>query len=231
MNFFAKSALVAGLTFSAFAAPAAVSPAVAQTNGIATSNPTMVIARSQARATAYQQINQTYAANIQQIRQLETELQPLRQQLQALDTNQDGQLTPQERQANPGLLQQIQQKEQQIGQNTQPIALAQYFVIDQLINDYDNARNVVIADKKINLMLSPDALQYAPDETDVTDEILAALNTRLPTVSTAVPAGWQPNRATVQTQQAVEQIILIAAAAAQRAQQAQQPATPAPSGR
>lgn len=229
MKFFAKSALVAGLTMSAFAAPMATTPAVAQVNGIATSNPAMVIAMSQARSTAYQQINQTYAANIQQIRQLETELQPLRQQIQALDTNQDGQLTPQERQANPALIQQVQQKEQQINTNTQPIALAQYFVIDQLIKDYDNARNQVISSKSISLMLSPDAIQYAPDSVDVTGDIVTALNTRLPTVSTAVPAGWQPTRASAQMQQAVEQILILAA----RAQQAQQQpaATPAPSGR
>ena len=229
MNFFAKSAMVAGLTLSAFAAPVAVSPAVAQVNGIATSNPTMVMVRSTARSAAYQQINQTYAANIQQIRQLETELQPLRQ---SLDTNQDGQLSQQEIQANPGVVQQIQQKEQQIATNTQPIALAQYFVIDQLIKDYDNARNQVVASKGITLMLAPDAIQYAanPDAVDVTDDITNTLNTRLPAVSTAVPAGWQPTRAAAQMQQAVEQLLILAVAQAQqRAAQSQQ--QPAPQGR
>lgn len=231
MKFLVKSALVAGLTFSAFAAPVAVTSASAQVNGIATANPAMVIARSSARQTAYQQINTTYAAQIQQIRTLETELQPLRQQGQALDTNQDGQLSPQERQANPALIQQIQQKEQQIQQNTQPIALAQYFVIDQLVKDYDNARNQVITAKSISLMLSPDAITYAPDNVDVTGDIVTALNTRLPTVSTAVPAGWQPTRGVAQMQQAVEQILIYAAAAQQRAAQQGQAPAAAPTGR
>ena len=61
----------------------------------------------------------------------------------------------------------------------------------------------------------------------MTSDIVAALNTRKPTVTTAVPAGWQPGREVLQLQQAVQQI-LVAAAQQQAAavQQAQPGATP-----
>lgn len=215
-----KSALIAGI---AFAGMAGATPAAAQINGIATSNPAVAIASAKARGDAYRQINQTYAAQIQQIQTLQSEINNLQV---SLDTNGDKQISQQEAQANPNVVQQIQQKEQQANTATQPIAMAQYYVIEQLLNDYGNARDQVIGAKGISLMLAPDAIQYGMDRADVTNEIADAINTRMPSVTIAVPAGWQPRRATVQMQQAVEQIIILAAARQQAAQQqaGQQPA-------
>lgn len=205
-------AAVAGMT-------AVAAPAAAQVQGIATANPTAVIFRSAARQAAYQQIQQTYSAQIQQAQALNTEINTLQT---SLDTNKDNQLSEAELKANPSAVQQIQAKEQQIATTTQPVALAQYYVIEQLINDYENARNQVVSDKKISMILSPDAIQYGPDSMDVTDAILAALDKRLPTVSASVPAGWQPRRDTVQTHQTLQQIALAAAQQAAARQQAQQ---------
>ena len=223
-----KPIMAASIAAAAIAGPLAT-PAAAQVNGIATSNPTAVILRSSARAAGYTAIQTTYAAQIQQINQMNTELATLQR---SLDTNGDQQLTDAEVQANPTVVQQIQAKEQQVQTASQPIALAQYYVIEQLLNDYTNARNQVIQNKSISLMISPEALQYGPDSIDVTADILAAVDARLPTVATAVPAGWQPRRETVQMHQTVQQI-LVAAAQQAAARQAQQPAAPtaAPSGR
>ena len=64
------------------------------------------------------------------------------------------------------------------------------------------------------------AIQWAPPAVDVTSDIVTALNTRKPTVTTAVPAGWQPSREILQLQQTVQQILV--AAAQQQAAQVQQ---------
>ncbi len=203
-------------------------PALAQVNGIAISSPEAVIVRSQARNAAYQQIQQTYAAQIQQINTLRQEALTLQQ---TLDANRDGNLTEQEVQANPNVVQQLQQKEQQIGQVSQPIALAQYYVIEQLINDYTNAQQQVLQQKNITMLLNPDAVQFAPETANVTSDIVNALNQRLPNVGTTPPANFQPRRETVALHQTVQQI--LGAVAQQQAAQAaqQQPPTQQPSGR
>jgi len=59
----------------------------------------------------------------------------------------------------------------------------------------------------------------------VTPKIVAQLNTLVPTVSTSVPAGWQPARQSVQLYQEVQQMLL--AAAQQQQAQAQPGAAPA----
>ncbi|MGI8942769.1 MAG: OmpH family outer membrane protein [Qipengyuania sp.] len=208
------------------AAGLAATPVAAQVNGIATSSPEAVIVRSQARQNAYQQISQAYAAQLQQANTVRQEINTLQR---SLDTNNDGQLTEAEIGANPSVVQQIQQKEQQVGQLTQPIVLAQAYAIEQLINDYDNARNQVVQQKKIQIMLSPDAIQYAPDSVNVTGDIVNALNQRMPSVQTTPPANYQPRRDTMALHQTVQQV-MVAAAQQQAAQQQQQPAQQ-PSGR
>ena len=215
MNTLAKSLLLAGLASASFAA----APASAQVAGIAFSSPEAVIVRAAARQAGYQAIGQTFNAQIQQVTQLR---QQNAQAQQSLDTNGDGQLTDAEVSANPTVVQQIQQREQQIAQIGQPIFLAQAYVIEQLVNDYANAQNQVIQNKRIQIMLSPDAIQFAPESANVTTDIVAALDARLPTVQTTPPAGWQPRQQTLQLQQTVQQILLAAA----QQQAAQQPAAP-----
>lgn len=212
-------ALIAGLVSLA-------TPAAAQVNGIATSSPEAVIVSSKARNAAYKQINDTYAAQIQQLTTMQQELQTLQK---SLDTNNDGNVTQAEADAKPTVMKQIDAKEQQIGQAQEPIALAQYFVIEQLLNALPAARNEVVQKKKIQIMLAPEAFQYAPDGIDVSADLLAALDEQMPTVSAFPPAGYQPRRDTVATHQAVQQIILAAIQrqAAQQAAQGQQGQAPA----
>ena len=155
MKLFAKTIAAAALAGTA----AIATPAAAQVSGIATSSPEAVIVRSQARINAYQQIDQQYSAQIAQIRTLRQEMQTLQQ---SLDTDNNGQLSQAEAQANPTVVQQLQQKEQQLGQASQPIVLAQTYAIEQLINDYQNVQQQVIQQKNIQLLLNPDAIQWAP---------------------------------------------------------------------
>lgn len=222
-----KPALAAGLALTAMTSLAA--PAQAQVAGIATSSPEAVIVRSAARVAAYELINTTYATQIQQLTTHRQEMQTLQQ---GLDADGNGQLTQAEIDANPSVRAQMEAKQGQMDALTQPIALAQYYVIEQLINDYNNAQTQVIQAKNIQIMLTPETFQYAADGVDVTNDILAVVNQRLPTVATAPPPGFRPRQNTADTHRAVQQIIFAAAqrAAAQQ-QAAQQPAQPAPSGR
>lgn len=197
-------------------------PAVAQVAGIATTSPEIVIARSAARNTAYQQIGQTYGTQIQQIGTARQEIATLQK---SLDTNNDNQLSDAEVKAKPTVVTQIQQKEQQLNTLATPITLAQAYALDQIAREYDAARQQVVTAKKIQIMLSPDAIQWAPPAVDVTNDIVAALNTRKPSVTTAVPAGWQPSREVMGLHQTIQQILV--AAAQQQAASQQQPAAPA----
>lgn len=217
-------------TAAALAVAAASSPATAQVAGIATSSPEAVIVRAQARINGYQQIEQQYAAQIQQVRTLRQEMSTLQQ---SLDTNKDGQLSQQEVDANKNVVTQIQTKEQTVAQVSQPIVLAQTYVIEQLINDYNNAQQVVVNQKKINLLLTPDAIQWAPDAVNVTTDIVNALNQRMPSVQITPPAGWRPRQESLSTQQTVGQILLGVAQqqAAAQAQQAQTTQQQQPTGR
>ena len=226
MKLFTKTIAAAALAGTAAIAP----PAAAQVAGIATSSPEAVIVRSQARIAAYQQIDQQFAAQIGQIRTLRQEMQTLQQ---SLDTDSNGQLSQAELQANPGVVQQIQQKEQQLGQASQPIVLAQTYAIEQLINDYQNVRQQVVQQKNIQLLLTPDAIQWAPEAVNVTDDLVAVLDQRVPTVQITPPEGWRPRQDSLAAQQTVSQVLMNVAqqqAAQQQAQQQQQPAAQ-PAGR
>lgn len=213
--------LLAGAAAGLVAAPAA-----AQVAGIATSSTEGVFYRAAARTAAYQQIQTQYASQLQQITTVRNEIQTL---LKSLDTNNDNQLSDQERNAKPAVLTQVQQKEQQVNTLATPISLAQAYALDQLAREYDAARQQVITAKRIQIMLAPDAIQWGPPAVDVTNDIVTALNTRRPTVPIAVPAGWQPTREIVQLQQTIQQISIAAAQQQAAAAQQQRPAaTPSP---
>tara|TARA_R110000751_G_scaffold2018_12_gene9699 strand:+ start:16555 stop:17229 length:675 start_codon:yes stop_codon:yes gene_type:complete len=221
MKLFTKTIAAVALAGTAVIA----TPAAAQVaGGIAISSPEAVIVRSQARITAYQQIDQQYSAQIQQIRTLRQEMQTLQQ---SLDTDGNGQLSQTEVQANQAVVQQIQQKEQQLNQASQPIVLAQTYAIEQLINDYQNVQQQVVQQKNIQLLLTPDAIQWAPDAANVTNDLVAALNQRMPSVQITPPADWRPRQESLSAQQTVSQV-LLGVAQQQAAQQAaqQQPAQP-----
>ena len=148
MTILSRSTAIAAIV----AAGSAVAvPASAQVNGIATSSPEIAIAKAQARITAYDQISQTYAAQIKQIGALR---EAMTQDQKSLDTNNDGQISDAEVKAKPSVVQQLQQKEQQAQTLSQPIAMAQTYALEQLIRNYDAARQQVISQKNIQIMLS-----------------------------------------------------------------------------
>jgi Skp family chaperone for outer membrane proteins len=224
MKIFAKTIAAAALAGAA----AIATPAAAQVAGIATSSPEAVLFGSKARVEAYKQIDTQYAAQIGQLRTLRQEMATLQQ---SLDTDKNGQLTQAEAQANPTAVQQLQQKEQQMGQVSQPIVLAQAYVLEQLINDYQNVQQQVVQQKKIQLLLNPDAIQWAPAAVNVTNDLVAALDQRMPSVQITPPADWRPRQESLAAQQTVSQILLGVAQQQAAQQAAQQQQAEQPSGR
>ncbi len=224
MKLFAKTIAAAALAGTA----AIATPAAAQVAGIATSSPEAVLFGSKARVEAYKQIDTQYAAQIGQLRTLRQEMATLQQ---TLDTDKNGQLTQAEAQANPTAVQQLQQKEQQLGQVSQPIVLAQTYVLEQLINDYQNVQQQVVQQKKIQILLNPDAIQWAPAAVNVTNDLVDALDQRMPSVQITPPAGWRPRQESLAAQQTVSQILLGVAQQQAAQQAAQQQQTEQPTGR
>jgi Skp family chaperone for outer membrane proteins len=219
-------------------------PAIAQVAGIAYADPSEAILTAKAFETANQQIRTTYKQNIDQItqrrQQTDTQLRPL---ITALDTNKDNQLSEAEVQAaqtaKRAELTQIQtiqqQSEQAITQLNEPLLLAQAYALETILRAYPAAQTKVITDKKINVIMSPEAFVYAPDAANVTAALKAELDRTTPTVAITPPANWRPTQQTLQLLQQYQQ--LVARAAQVRAAQSQQqpPAaagtTPAPEGR
>lgn len=225
MKMLLKPVLLAGLSLAASSTLVAA-PAAAQVNGIATSSVEAALVKSAAFQSGYQAIGAANATQRQQAATLRTEIGNLQA---TLDTNGDG-LTQEEWNANPGVNAQITAKEQQIQTLLTPGVIAEHYVIEQLLMRYGAAQEQVITSNNIQLMLDPTVLQYSADQVDVTDKIVAQLNTLVPTVTTTPPANWQPRRQTAEVHQSVQQLI-IGIAQRQAIQAAQQQQNQQPSGR
>ncbi|MBP6380640.1 MAG: OmpH family outer membrane protein [Sphingorhabdus sp.] len=216
----------------------AVSPANAQVAGIATLDTTDAIMQTKAFAQAYQQIGTTFTSNSQMIQTKRKEINDINAQL---DTNKDKNLTQEELDAaikakNP-LLTQLETKEKEIAQLQQPIVTAQAFAVESIADRYAAAQQQVVTQKKISMILAPDAFIWAPEAVDVTKAVTTALDAAAPSVGITPPANWQPKQSTGPLYEQIQQRLLTAArmqairnAQAQQAAQPQgtAPAAPAP---
>lgn len=221
-----SAALLAGAAFAGSAASAQVA-------GVATLDTTDAIMQSKAFSQAYQQIGTTFTSNTQMIQTKRKEINDINAQL---DTNKDKNLTQEELDAaikakNP-LLTQLEAKEREIAQLQQPIVTAQAFAVESIADRYAAAQQLVVTQKKINMILSPDAFIWAPDAVDVTKAVTAALDAAVPAVGITPPANWQPKQSTGALYEQVQQRLLTAARVqairnAQAQQAAQQGAAPA----
>ncbi|MGR6327900.1 OmpH family outer membrane protein [Sphingomonas sp. XXL09] len=220
MKTITKTSLVAA---AGMAAALVAGGAVAQTAGIATVQPDAAILSAKAFDAANQQIATTYKTQLDQAASQQTALNTQLRTL--LDTNKDGQVSQAELQAaqapNSAIGNQIraaqQKAEPQIESLQRPATLAQAYAIEQISQKYDAALRAVVNAKKISIVLTPNAIQYAPPATDVTRDVIAEIDRSTPTVTITPPANWQPQQDTVQLLQQYRQIV---AANAQRQAQA-----------
>lgn len=222
MKLLSKTFAAASLAGAALVA----GPAVAQVNGtIAVVNPPATIAGSSAFSAAYQQINTTYASQITQIQQKQQQAQTL---IQQLDTNSDGNLDQAEQQAaqNAPQAQQIQTLEREIGQLQNQVESARVYAIEQILQQYSAALQTVTTADNIQVVLSPEAVTWSAPAANINQKVVAALNTRVPSVQTTPPQNWQPSQQAVGVYQQVQQILMMAASRQQAAAPQQQPAQP-----
>jgi Skp family chaperone for outer membrane proteins len=212
-------------------ASAAVSaPATAQVAGIATLDSTDAIMQSKAFSTGYQQVGTSYAAYAQQINAKRKEINDINAQL---DTNKDKNLTQAELdaaiKAKSPLIAQLETKEKEVAGLQDPIVKAQAFVVESVADKYLQAQQQVVTQKKISMILSPDAFIWAPDSVDITAAVTAALDQIVPSVTITPPANWQPKQSTGPLYEQVSQRFVAAARAqAMRNAQAQPGVVPLP---
>jgi Skp family chaperone for outer membrane proteins len=219
-------------TAIALALGAALSaPASAQVSGIGVAEPAIIVAGSQALSGAYSQITTTYAAQRTQLDQLDQQRIAL---IKKFDTNNDGKLDQAEQTAaqaeNNPTRKQLETLEQQISTVQAPINLAAAYAVSQIAQQLGAAVQQVVSAGGIQLILPSNDVLYAADAANLNQKIVTALNARVPQVSITPPTGWQPDQATVQLFQDVQQVRLAAAQAmaAQQQQQQQQGAANPP---
>ena len=187
------------LSAAAFAAPIALAaaPAQAQVGGIAVANPEAAVANSRAWATARGQIETTYKAQLDQANArrdaISRELQPL------INTFNTARTAPNANQASLQTQAQAIQTREQAGQAelqrlTLPAQRAQAYALEQISTRLPDAVTAVTRARNINLLLRPDAALFAQPAADVTAQITTELDRLVPSVSTAVPANWQPGQ-------------------------------------
>mgnify|MGYP003334628534 FL=1 len=162
--------------------------ASAQTAGIATAQPDAAIFSAKAFETANTQIGTTYKAQLDQAAAAQNALNTKLRGI--LDANKDGQISQAEAAAaesNPTIAKQVRDAQAaaqpgiEAAQN--PAIKAQAYALEQIVAKYDPALRAVVTAKKINLVLSPNAIQYAPPATDITRDIIAEIDRTTPTVS------------------------------------------------
>lgn len=208
----------------------AAAPAMAQVQGnMGVVDAASVVASTNAFATASQQVGTTYKPQIDAIQARGQEQQTL---LKQLDKNNDGQLDEAEQKAAQGSsqAQRIQQIEQEVAQLTNQIDMARVYSIQQILQQYPAAVQQVVQQLNIQVVLSPDSVVYAPPQANINQQVVAALNTKVPSVQIVPPQDWQPNRNAVALYQEIQQLLMVAQARAAQQQSAQQNSA-APSGR
>ena len=237
---FGKSLSLALLATTASAVVAPV--AQAQVAGIGTADEIQAIMTSNAFKNGFQKISTQFNDNLILIDARGQEIQTLQQQLAAqFDANKDNQLSPEE-EAKMGaskspLIDQMKAKQEEMQTLELPIRAAQIFVIDTLDKNYEQAIKDVSAAKKVNIVLSPDAVVWVanPALLNLNSALTARLDQLTPTVNTTPPDPFNTSRRVLaiyeQIQQVQQQRMMAAMRQAQQQaaaqQQAGQPAAPA----
>jgi Skp family chaperone for outer membrane proteins len=189
-----KAILLASAPVVLAASLPTVASAQAVTN-VAVANVEEAVQRSGAFTTAVAQIKTTYKAQIDAFdarqKALQAELQPLVTAFQTAQRAPNANQAALQTQANT-----IQTRQQAAQRELQTLALpfgrAQAYVEEQISAKLEAALKAAMVKRKVNLVLAPQAaISYQPTA-DITNDIVAELNTLVPTASIAVPANWQP---------------------------------------
>lgn len=211
---------VALATTSLAISPLLSAPAFAQAKSVAVADVRAAAARSNAFDVAAKQVETTYKA---QIDQRDARAQTLQAELNVLVAryNEEVKKTPQNQATLQAAAKAVQDKrtaaQAELTRLSGPIDLALAYVEDQISVRMSEALKAAMTAKKVDLLLSPEAVIARENAADITSAVTTELNRILPNVSIAVPAGYQPGQLVQQANQA-----------ARAAAQAPQPAATAP---
>ena len=226
MKLFTKTIAAAALAGAALTG----TPSIAQVSGnIAVVDASRVLLGTTAFRNAFQQIGTTYQSQLTQVQQKTQQRQAL---LQQLDTNSDGQFDQAEQQAaqNAPQAAQIRQLETEIEQLGNQIEIARVYAIEQMLQQYPTVVQEFVQQNSIQILLSPDAVVYAPAAANINQQMTTAIDARVPSVQIQPPANYQPSRNAVAMYQQIQQLLAVAQAV--QAQQGQtQTQQQQPSGR
>lgn len=227
MTTLSKSLAAAGLALCASLA----SPAAAQVEGrIATVDTSGAIIGTDALKTAYETVNTTYKA---QIDQAQAKRQELSQVLQPFDTNSNGNLDESELPAVQASaeLATIQRLEGEIGALANQVTDARVYAVEQILAQYPAALEEVATQQQIAMILPVGSVQFARREADITQAIATSLNAKVPSVSVVPPQGYRRSQQGTAIFQDIQQRLIQARLRAAQEAQAQEGNTQAPAGR
>lgn len=220
------------------AAPAApAAPASNVVQGIAVANLQAAVSNTDAFRVAQQQRPVTYKPQFDQAQArgnaLEAQIKPM---IDRFNAARQGTMTPAlqtQLQTQARAIQDLQEKgKQEIQQILLPVALSEAFVNEQIEEKLDQAVQKAMEKSRVSLLLQPGAVLARANAYDLTDEIVAELNTLLPTAQLVPPQGWEPREIReARAQQAAQQAPRPAAAAAPAPAAPAKPAGPQPEGR
>lgn len=203
----------------ALAALAMTTPAAAQVQGrLATADVSRAIISTSALQTAYNQVNTTYAAQLETRRTKQQQLSTL---LQPFDANGNGNLDEAELpavQSSPNFTQ-IQTLEAEIASLNVQVNNARIYAVEQILAQYPAALQEVAAAQQIALVLQPESIQWAGQGADITPQITTSLNTKVPSVNIVPPAEYRPSQQGAQIFQEIQQYLLVAQLRQQQQQQ------------
>ncbi len=218
MNIFAKTLACAGLAACAFVS----APAMAQSaTKVATVDTSRAIIGTNALRTAYESISTTFKAQIDQRTAKQQQLADL---LKPFDANANGQLDDAELPAVQGSSQftQIQQLEGEVNSLSNQVNVARIYAVEQIFNQYGAALQEVATAQKIQLIMPVGAVLYGTAESDVTTQVIALLNTKIPSVGVVPPENYRPSQQGAGLFQEIQERLLTAQLIQQqRAQQGQ----------
>ncbi|MEM6267059.1 MAG: OmpH family outer membrane protein [Pseudomonadota bacterium] len=204
------------------AAAVAAAPLSAQVQGkLATASISRAVQNTSALQTAFNQVNQTYSAQIQTAQQKQTELSEL---LKPFDANGNGEIDGAENNALEGApnFATIQTLQREIGSINEQVTAAQVYAVEQILIQYPAALEEIAGQQQITMVVDPASLQFAAEGADITDQVTTSLNTKAPTVGIVPPNGWRPSPNSVQVFQDIQRRLILRRLREQQAQQQQQ---------
>lgn len=189
-----KAAMLGTTAIAATTVGATVAHAQAR-QAVATADVDAAVQQSAAFTTAIQQMQTTYAAQIQarntRAQALQTELTTLQQ---AAVTEQNRQ--PRNQTAYETAVRNFQTRQQAAQQELrtlgQPIDLAVAYVREQITVRLAEAVRAATTARRVDVLLSNEAIIWRADAADITGAVVTELNRLVPTVQIVPPAGYEP---------------------------------------